>query len=208
MPLFKFLAAQARKPSGLIGRLLMGRLFNWSNDEINTHTVEALDVQRTDQVLDVGFGGGRALEQMVSSVDGGRIVGVDLSDTMVEQARQRFQASIQSGTLEVLQADVMDLPLESDTFDKACTVNTIYFWPDPAACLREIRRVMKDGGRLVVAFRSRDKMENLPIAQHGFTLYAPDEVRALLEQAGFHDAHIDHRNQDEKLDSVLAVATA
>jgi SAM-dependent methyltransferase len=79
------------------------------------------------------------------------------------------------------------LPYRDDTFTKACTVNTIYFWPDAAAALREMRRALCAGGRLVVTFNPPATAGKLPYTRHGFTLYEPEQVRALLVGAGFHD---------------------
>ncbi len=208
MALNKFIAAQLRRPSGFFGRFVGPRFFNRANAQIHAYALEHLDVQPGETVLDVGFGGGLALEQIAMLVDGGRVVGVDLSPEMVRQARRRFASLIEAGTLQIEEADAAALPFDAETFDKALTVNTIFFFPDPVACLREIRRVLKPGGWLVVGFRSREKMQGFGFTKHGFTLYAPDDGRRLLGEAGFKNCRIDHRDREETLDSVLAIAEA
>ena len=64
------------------------------------------------------------------------------------------------------------MPYADGTFDKVCTVNTLYFWPSPLENVREMRRVMKPGGRLVVAFRSRESLQRAAKKLlYGITLY-------------------------------------
>lgn len=200
----KFIASQLKQPSGAFGRFLIGHLLNKSNARINQLTVELLDLQPSDRVLEIGFGGGAMLGIMAEQIDSGKIYGVDFSEPMVQQAKQKFQALLQLGKLNIQFADVQKLPFESEIFDKVCTVNTIYFWSEPLVGLREIYRVMKRGGKLVVAIRSADKMKNLKYTQHNFRLYSPTELQSLVEEAGFTGVVVDHQDQQNKLDCVMA----
>lgn len=146
----RFLASQLRQPSGLFGEIVMGNLLNKGNEKINYLAVELLDIQPTDRVLDIGFGGGVTIEKMLETIDTGKIYGVDFTQVMVAQAKRKFKDSIESDQVSIEFADVRQLPFDDNTFDKICTVNTIYFWEDPLASLREIKRVMKSSGRLVI----------------------------------------------------------
>jgi ubiquinone/menaquinone biosynthesis C-methylase UbiE len=202
----KFLAAQLRQPSGLFGKFFMGNFLNKGNAKINHLTVEMLDIKPTDRVLDIGFGGGVTIEEMVKTIDTGKIHGVDFSQAMVDKAKRRFKKSIQAGKVSIEFGDVSKLPFEAKVFDKVCTVNTIYFWNDPLVSLRELRRVMKKGGKLIISIRSADKMKDLPFTQHNFKLYAPEDVKHLLVGAGFNNISIDHRDRDENFDTVMIIA--
>jgi ubiquinone/menaquinone biosynthesis C-methylase UbiE len=211
----KFLAAQLRKPSGLFGKILMGYFLNQHNERMNHFAVEMLDLQPTDAVLDIGFGGGVTIEKMLTTIDSGKIYGVDFSQVMVEQAKEKFRSEIEAEKVSIECADVRELPFNDNTFDKVCTVNTIYFWSDPIASLRSIKRVMKSGGKLVIGIRSADKMKDLPVTQYNFKLYSPEAVRDLLIEAGFNGISnglpsvpaIEHRD-DLKLDYVMVIACA
>jgi ubiquinone/menaquinone biosynthesis C-methylase UbiE len=121
----------------------------------------------------------------------GVVAGVDFSPGVVERARRQLHARVTEGRLELRCADAAALPYPDGRFTKACTVNTIYFWPDARAVLAEFRRVLADGGRLVVSFSSKETAEKLPYTRHGFTLYEAEEVRALLQAAGFRDVRIE-----------------
>ncbi len=204
----KILAAQLRQPSGWFGKVIMGELLNKGNEKINKHAIERLEIQSTDRVLDIGFGGGVTITEMLMTIDTGKIYGVDFSEVMVEQGKQKFKDAIAAGKVSIEFADVQQLPFDDNTFDKICTVNTIYFWPDPLAALQEIKRVLKSSGKLVVGIRSADKMKDLPFTQHNFRLYAPEAVKELLTEAGFSGVSIEHRDKDEKFDSVIVTASA
>ena len=65
------------------------------------------------------------------------------------------------------------------------TINTLYFWDDPAAELTELRRVLVPGGQLLVGIRPRQIMEKMAFVQYGFTLYDPQQAADLLAANGF-----------------------
>jgi ubiquinone/menaquinone biosynthesis C-methylase UbiE len=202
----KFLAAQLRQPSGLFGKILMGDFLNQNNERMNLFAIEMLDLQPKDLVLDIGFGGGVTIDKMLTTIESGKIYGVDFSQVMVEQAKQKFRSEIEANKVSIECADVRKLPFGDNTFDKVCTVNTIYFWENPIASLRSIKQVLKSGGKLVVGIRSADKMKNLPVTQYNFRLYEPEAVRDLLLEAGFSRISIEHRDRDLKFDCVMVTA--
>lgn len=208
MGLARFISSQLRQPSGWFGRLVIARFFNKYNQRIIGLALDALDLQLNDRALDIGFGGGGSLGMMAAKVTAGRVYGVDLSEDMVRGARKRFGRLIRQGRMEVRVGDIARLPYENETFDKVCTINTIYFWPDPAGMLTEIRRVLKPGGRLVIGFRSREKMETMQMFLHGFSLYAPEDVSDLLTQARFQDVRVGRYDTNRRLDSNLAIGIA
>jgi ubiquinone/menaquinone biosynthesis C-methylase UbiE len=203
----KFLAAQLCQPSGLFGKFMMADFLDRHNEKMNHFAIEQLDIQPTDIVLDIGFGGGVTIAEMLKTIDTGKIYGVDFSQVMVAQAKQKFKQEIESGKVSIELGDVKQLPFAENTFDKICTVNTIYFWEDPLTSLQEIKRVLKSGGKLVVGIRSADKMKQLAVTQYNFRLYDPEAVRILLLEAGFINISIEQRD-DLKLDYAMMTASA
>jgi ubiquinone/menaquinone biosynthesis C-methylase UbiE len=82
-------------------------------------------------------------------------------------------------------ADAAALPFPDASFERVLCVNTIYFWPDPARALREIHRVLKPGGRLVLGYGSKAFLRLNPLTWFGFRVYSDGKTRRLLEEAGF-----------------------
>ena len=184
------IAAQLRRPSGRIAGLVAW-LLNRINAPMNARTLELLDVGPDDRVLEVGFGGGALLASMAAVATHGVVVGVDFSPEVVERVRRQLREAVADGRVELRCADAATLPYPNGRFTKACTANTIYFWPDPHAVLSELRRVLAVGGRLVVSFAAKETAAKLPYTRHGFTLYEAAEVQALLESAEFRDVRIE-----------------
>jgi SAM-dependent methyltransferase len=181
----RYLAAQLRRPSGLIGRLLVAPILNRRNASLNAAVLDALDLCATDSVLEVGFGGGALLSRILPVVSAGMVVGVDFSQDMVDLCAARFASEMRAERLSLHCASVDALPLEDGAVGKVATVNTIYFWDDPARAAQELHRVISPGGRLVVGFAPRETLERLPVTEHGFAKYEAAEVRELLLSAGF-----------------------
>ena len=183
MNLIELIAHQARQPSGRLGGIF-AIYMNFGNNYLNKLAVQALDIQPDDHILEVGFGGGVALYKMLKNIHGGFVAGIDYSPDMVKRGKRKFQKSIASGKMTLVEGNVTSIPFDDASFDKVCTVNTIYFWPDPMAGLKEILRVLKPGGQLVVGVGAKDSMKKIRITRYGFSLYSEQELRDLLTQSG------------------------
>ena len=162
-------------PKGALGRLggqLMSR-DRW----LPTWVLDLLEIEPSDSVLEVGSGPGLGLQLAATRAHYGRVVGVDLSETMLEMARRRNRAQIEAGHVELHLGSVDKLPFGGATFDKAMTMNSLHLWPDPVAGLREIKRTLRTGGRIAVAITR-------------FSYASPAKFESHLIDAGFADVSI------------------
>jgi ubiquinone/menaquinone biosynthesis C-methylase UbiE len=82
----------------------------------------------------------------------GVVVGIDTSREMLAQARGRNMSAIRAGGVDLRYGSVEHLPFDDNSFDKVLAINSMQVWPDAVAGLREIRRVLKLGGRLALGF--------------------------------------------------------
>jgi ubiquinone/menaquinone biosynthesis C-methylase UbiE len=197
-----------RKPSGWFGSVILRRLLNRMNVAIVESTVSRLQLEPHHHVLEIGFGGGAALALVSKRLITGVITGVDFSPEMVREAERRFRHEIANGRLRVQLGDIGALPFASASFDRAFTINTIYFWPDTVQGFGEIRRVLKPGGLAVIALRSRENMERVSFTEHGFSLFSPPEVPLFMRQVGFTNVKLTHERQGTRIDEVLVSGVA
>jgi len=203
----RFMASQLRKPTGWFGSLVVSRMMNRGNRKIIESTLALLELRPQDHVLEIGFGGGSALLGLSRRLRNGVVSGIDISPDLVRQAERRFRREIAEGRLSVQLGNISHLPFPAAAFDRAFTVNTVYFWPDALQGLSEIRRVLKDGGLAAVSLRSKEKMQRYTMTKYDFQLFSKDEVADLMRQAGFRNISVDHRDEDNWYDQVIVVGT-
>jgi ubiquinone/menaquinone biosynthesis C-methylase UbiE len=137
------------RPQGFLG-LFGGCLMARGNRDCAAWIVDALAVGANDAVLEVGFGPGVGIA--LSAARGGIVAGVDPSRVMLAQATARNASAIADGRVDLRLASVDALPFRENAFDKAFAINSLQLWPDIAGGLREIRRVLRRGGRLGLGF--------------------------------------------------------
>jgi ubiquinone/menaquinone biosynthesis C-methylase UbiE len=139
------------RPTGVLGRLggvIMARL----NRDAAARVVDLLELEPGDRVLEIGFGPGVGIEILSQRASVRSIAGIDPSREMIAQATARNVAAIGTGRVELLQATVDQMPFVDREFDKVVSVNSMQVWPDAVAGMREVRRVLKAGGRVALGF--------------------------------------------------------
>ena len=93
-----------------------------------------------------------AVQRMAALAEDGRVFGVDYSELSVEKASFLNRDEIDKGKVTILPASVSNLPFPDGQFDLVTGIETFYFWPDPIGDLKEVYRVLKKGGRILLVF--------------------------------------------------------
>jgi ubiquinone/menaquinone biosynthesis C-methylase UbiE len=156
--------------------------------------VSLLAIEPTDRVLEIGSGPGVAIELLAARATQGFVAGVDPSDVMVREARERNRAGVLNGQVDVRQGDAASLPFPDATFTKALALHSIYFWPSIELGLRDLHRVLRLGGRLAIGVRMHDPSAGLfNPARYGLTDGQLHDVRSLLDSRGFNVINVQNR---------------
>jgi SAM-dependent methyltransferase len=180
---------QLAHPRGVLAPAT-GFILNIVNRPINRWTVGSLDLTGSEEVLDVGFGGGVGLDLVRSRLTSGHVVGVDISQEMVDRVAMRFGQEPRAGNVRVLRADVSALPFADSSFDRAYSVNGVFFWPDPSAGVAEIHRVLRSGGLAVIAGPTAAFMLARVAGLGPAAPSGPSDLRRIAERAGFNDVRV------------------
>ncbi|WP_437302312.1 class I SAM-dependent methyltransferase [Sorangium sp. So ce388] len=157
---------------------------NKGNQDVNDLTLEFLDIQPHHHVLDLGFGGGLTFPILLGKLKGGKLYGLEMSRTMVEQAAKKYARNIGDGKLEVKEGVVDRMGFGDGQFDRILTVNTVYFWPNLGTGFKEIARVLKPGGKVGLGYRSKQTVLSLGYEKHGVNAISESDVEAAAREAG------------------------
>jgi len=181
------------------------------NASLSAHTEQLLaaaGVGRDDNVLDIGCGTGETTRACAQTAVDGRVLGVDLSTAMLERARVRA-ADAELTNVDFERGDAQVYPFAPGHFDLVVSRFGVMFFADPLAAFANIRRGLKEDGRLAcVAWQELSRNEwvtvprralamgrALPLPPSGapgpFGLADPDRARGVLEAAGFRDVVLD-----------------
>jgi SAM-dependent methyltransferase len=173
------LSRQLRCPTGIEG-VAVSEAMTHLNARMNQVAFEHLDAGPADRVLEIGFGPGSLIDQLL--LKSSYVAGLDLSPTMVVETRRRFGARAKACC-----GNALAIPIKANAFTRICTVNTVYFWEDLRQVFLECRRVLCSEGGLVVCFNAGYELEKDSWDLFGFTPYREDEVIVALRSAGFTD---------------------
>jgi SAM-dependent methyltransferase len=153
---------------------------------VGEQALELMNVPIDARVLDVGCGSGWATRVLAEKASNGRVVGIDIADEMVQLARD---SSTSFSNIEFRVATAEALPFGESEFTHAFSMESLYYYSNMLGALKEIYRVLADGGLFVTVIDLY--LENLPSHQWIEDLKVPvhllgiPDYRTMLEQVGF-----------------------
>src|SRR5256885_715708 len=145
-------ASPFARPRGLRGRLA-GWFMVWTNKQ--REVADLIGVRPGERVLEVGYGGGALIRLLADRIGDGTVCGVDPSPDMRALAVRRNRRAAAAGRLDLRVGAAEATGFPDGAFDHVVTVNTVAIWPDLEAGLRELHRVTKPGGDVVIAWNGR-----------------------------------------------------
>ena len=187
------------KPEGFFGRMMVNGMNGGSHACMAEWGLSYVKLSEYADVLDIGCGGGANIARLLQRCPKGTVMGIDHSPVSVKKSSEVNAASIAAGRCKVMEASATALSFADRAFDLVTAFETVYFWPEIERCFAGVRRTLKAGGCFVIVNEddgltdANKKWEKIIDGMHTYT---PDELRAHLIAAGFHDIaiHLDEQH--------------
>ncbi len=188
--------SQCSKPTGWVGRFTLWRM-NSSHSKLTDWGLGCIAIEKHRTILDVGCGGGRTVSKLAAIATQGKVYGVDYSEESVAASKRTNTPWIDLGGVEIRHGSVSQLPFPDSMFDLVTAVETHFWWPDLPGDMREVFRVLKPGGTLIViaeiykgANTMAARLAEKYVSRTSMALLSVDEHRELFTNAGFSDVQV------------------
>ena len=192
MSLTKKMQEQGGKPSGLFGTIT-GKLMNIFHGTIHKWGLQNCSINENYICLDIGCGGGNAVKAIAEKAIKGKIYGLDHSLEMVNLSRKLNSSLISKGLVEINQGSVSALPYSDSQFDLVTAFETIQFWTNLEKDLKEVKRILKSTGTLIIV--NRYPSEDSKWSEF-LQLKNAIEYKEKLNSAGFEHVSIDNKSKN------------
>ena len=187
---------QCSKPTGWLGRFSLWRM-NASHSKLTDWGLGHVAIEAHYTILDVGCGGGRTVFKLAGKATQGKVYGVDYSEESVSASKRLNAAWIDLGRVEIRHGSVSQLPFADGMFDLVTAVETHFWWPNLPGDMREVFRVTKPGGVVIViaeiykgANTASSRLAEKYASRTCLTLLSADEHRGMCTNAGYKDVQV------------------
>ncbi|MCR5716760.1 MAG: class I SAM-dependent methyltransferase [Lachnospiraceae bacterium] len=202
MGVLKKIFGNARKPQGVIGKMMAKGMNRGPHEKLANWGFTHLMLNGDETAIDLGCGGGANVAKLLTKLPNGKVSGLDYSEVSVETSKETNRREISAGRCNILQGNVMNLPLKEQSFDVVTAFETIYFWPDLSQSFSEVYRILKQGGRFMITNESDGKHEaslKWKDLVDGMNVYTAEELETLLTGVGFTIGTIDEDSAHDRL---------
>jgi ubiquinone/menaquinone biosynthesis C-methylase UbiE len=170
---------------------------NASHSQLTDWGLKQISIDNHYTILDVGCGGGRTVSKLAAIATQGKVYGIDFSEESVAATKRMNARWIDLGRVEVRHGSVSQLPFPDSMFNLVTAVETHFWWSDLPGDMREVLRVLKPGGTLVVIAEiykgmttRAGKFVEKYASQTGMTLLSVAEHRELFSSTGYSDVQV------------------
>lgn len=183
MGLNSYIAKQFSKPSGFGGKIVSA-VMNRQNRPMYEETERLLSLSASDHVLDIGCGNGYVLNLLAPQYSC-VFTGIDISESAVIAASRRNRKFLKDGKMCISCQNAEAMSFANASFNKAYTINTVYFWDNLDSIMAEIHRVMKPGGLFINTIYSNETLDRFSHTQFGYKRFTVEQIQNASEYAGF-----------------------
>lgn len=183
MSINRTIAKQFASPKGIGGRVI-SFVMNHQNRPLYDETIRLLSLSGSDNVLDIGCGNGFVMN-LLANRHAATFAGIDPSDEIIVAAKRRNRRHIKNKKMSFACQDVSAMAFAAETFSKAYTINTVYFWANLAQPMQEIWRVLKPGGVFINTLYTNKALASFSHTQFGYKRYEAQQLVKAGTDAGF-----------------------
>ncbi len=180
----KELAAQLRTPNGSKA-IEVSDWMEKANENLYKEFAKSFFPQPGSSVLEIGPANGAFIPAILNCAKEMDYTSIDLSEEMVEAAKKFNASLLAAGKVKITHGNCRKMKFDTSMFDYVFGINTLYFWDPIENYLDEIKRVLKPSGSLILGFRAKSGLIELPFSRHGFSLYEASDLESILYKSGF-----------------------
>lgn len=191
------------KPEGQEGEDLLNKM-DKGHTPIALWSYNNIEIMEDDVTLDIGCGSGLNVKRQQEKSPNAKSFGIDYSSTCVKKSKLLNKELVDSGDIEIIEADVQKMPFRDNTINVATAFSTVFFWPNVVNCFKEVKRVLKPGGKFYIIQGLNGVYDETLMDEprnDGCTFFNDEELKNLLLEAGFSSvtAFIRKRDKNQKL---------
>jgi ubiquinone/menaquinone biosynthesis C-methylase UbiE len=170
---------------------------NSRHSKVTDWGLSQVSIGKQDIILDVGCGGGRTVSKLAAIANQGKVYGIDHSTESVAIAMRTNKRWIDIARVEIREASVSRLPFSDGAFDVITAVETHFWWSALSTDLREVLRVLKPSGRLIIiaeVYKGAATFTSKAVERYsektGMALLSVEEHRELFTDGGYSDVQV------------------
>ncbi|EAC8233344.1 class I SAM-dependent methyltransferase [Listeria monocytogenes] len=179
-PLINYLSEQAANPRGVIGEITT-KIWSSYFEDLSKWTISNTEMGDATNILDIGYGGGSNVKNLVELNKNVTIYGVDISKESYKTATNLNKKAINNGKVKLSIQDVALMNYPADFFDIVYAIQTHMYWDNPRKGFEEIYRVMSNEAVFILS-SEKDKIE-----YHMDEYKTTASLTALLKEIGFRE---------------------
>jgi len=179
----KYISKHLSAPKG-IGGNVVSFFMNRQNRPMYNETIRLLLLSNEERILDIGCGNGYVLN-MIAKKYNGTFTGIDLSKSIIESAMKRNRSFVKAGKMAFFAQDLSAMSFADESFSRVYAINTVYFWDNLGAVMKEVSRILKPGGILVNSLYSNDTLEQFTHTRIGYKRFSKQKLVEAGVKAGF-----------------------
>lgn len=179
-------------PKGLIGRMMLVTM-DKEHLPMAEWALAQIVIPQEGYILDIGCGGGYNIRRMLQMSEGGKFIGLDISDESVRKAKKVNSAEL-GKRVKIIQGSAEKLPCKPESVSLVTAFETVFFWKDVELAFGNIFRCLKDGGSFAVIHNYGDPKVDWEKKVPCMTRYTAEEIKEKMEAAGFSDIAVSKKD--------------